>query len=294
MPEQLEFDGERFTPECEREIWYEHMHRYCLASKWCAGKQVLDAACGEGYGSAILARQAAHVTGIDLSASAVQHAAERYSSLQNLDFRNGDVTLLPFDDDSFDAIVSFETLEHLEAQKDMLREFRRVLRAEGFLMLSSPDKAEYSDRRGFKNKHHVRELYRDELESLLSAEFEACKLLGQKLMFHSAIWSLDEIRQVESQTWSSDAGVSAGNIPHAPMYFLALCAAAPEYLPDSEARLWLFDDAQESVYQHYNSETQRVMTAGAVVAERDREIQELKRGQANRGASWWQRVFGKR
>lgn len=290
MSNTMEFDGERFTPECEREIWYEHLHRYALASTWCKSRRVLDAACGEGYGSALIASQADHVTGLDISASAIDHAKTRYQELGNLEFRTGDVSGLPFEDDVFDVIVSFETLEHLEAQKDMLREFRRVLRADGFLVLSSPDKAEYSDRRGFRNKHHVRELYRDELEALLSVEFGAYRILGQKLLFHSAIWSMDEINGVETQTWSSDATVLSGRIEHAPMYFLALCAAAPEYLPESNAGLWLFDDAEESVYRHYNSEIQRVMTAGKLLAERDQEIKELQQA---RSRPWWQRLFGK-
>ena len=54
----LEFTGERFTPECVREIWYEHWHRYAFALPLARGRRVLDAACGEGYGSALLARDA--------------------------------------------------------------------------------------------------------------------------------------------------------------------------------------------------------------------------------------------
>ena len=60
----LEFTGERFTPECVREIWYEHWHRYALVQPWAQGRRVLDAACGEGYGSAILAQTAASVLGL--------------------------------------------------------------------------------------------------------------------------------------------------------------------------------------------------------------------------------------
>ena len=72
----LEFTGERFTPECVREIWYEHWHRYALVQPWAQGRRVLDAACGEGYGSALLARGAQSVLGLDISPAAVAHAVQ--------------------------------------------------------------------------------------------------------------------------------------------------------------------------------------------------------------------------
>ena len=75
----LEFTGERFTPECVREIWYEHFHRYVFARERVGGLNVLDAACGEGYGSALLATVAASVTGVDVSPQAIEHARSRYS-----------------------------------------------------------------------------------------------------------------------------------------------------------------------------------------------------------------------
>src|SRR5689334_20789642 len=57
----LPFTGERFIPGTRGEIWIEHWHRYHFASRWVAGKRVLDIACGEGYGTALLARRAAQV-----------------------------------------------------------------------------------------------------------------------------------------------------------------------------------------------------------------------------------------
>ncbi len=228
MAEKLEFSGERFTPECEREIWYEHIHRYAFAALWCKNARVLDAACGEGYGSALLARNAASVTGVDISPEAVLHASQRYSGQDRLDFRVADCTGLPFDSDQFDIVVSFETLEHLRQQGAMISEFRRVLCPGGFLILSSPDKAVYSEQRGFANEYHVRELYREELEKLITGEFPVHRLLGQKLMFHSAIWSLEDINRVKLQSSDSKGEINAGRIGHAPMYFIALCAQKDE------------------------------------------------------------------
>ncbi|MGB5290998.1 MAG: class I SAM-dependent methyltransferase, partial [Lysobacterales bacterium] len=92
MSDSLEFTGERFTPECEREIWYEHYHRYALASRWCIDKHTLDAACGEGYGSSMLARSAASVEGVDISPEAIEHARQRYGQQQNVNFQVADCT----------------------------------------------------------------------------------------------------------------------------------------------------------------------------------------------------------
>ncbi|HEX5130670.1 MAG TPA: class I SAM-dependent methyltransferase, partial [Usitatibacter sp.] len=67
----LPFTGERYVPGVQGEIWLEHWHRYHFAARWAAGKRVLDVACGEGYGTSVLARHAAGVTGVDVSAEAI-------------------------------------------------------------------------------------------------------------------------------------------------------------------------------------------------------------------------------
>jgi len=72
----LPFTGERFTPECVREIWYEHWHRYVFARRLAQGRRVLDAACGEGYGAAMLADGAVEVVGVDIDAPSIAHARE--------------------------------------------------------------------------------------------------------------------------------------------------------------------------------------------------------------------------
>jgi SAM-dependent methyltransferase len=294
VSEKLEFTGERFTPECEREIWYEHLHRYAFATRLCAGLNVLDAASGEGYGSALLSTVATKVTGIDLSEDAVEHARQRYADHANLEFVSGDVTALPFVDDSFDCVVSFETIEHVQAQEQVLAELRRVLRPDGFMLMSSPDKAVYTDAHGTDNPHHVRELYRDEFETLLATRFPATRLLGQKLLFHSVIWSPEGVDGAQLQSVSGQRLDNTRHITHAAMYWLALCAAGTEYLPDAGPGLWLFDDTEESVYRHYQGEIRRNMNAGGIIAERDHEIETLRRElESARSArsSWLGRLF---
>jgi len=291
----LEFTGERFTPECVREIWYEHFHRYAFARELVGGLTVLDAACGEGYGTALLATAASFVTGVDLSELAVEHATARYSS-DRLKFLVSDCLELPFTDDEFDCVVSFETLEHLEDHQGLMTEFRRVLKPGGFLLLSSPDKAVYSDQQQNRNEFHLRELYRDEFETLLRAHFPAYRLWGQKLLFQSAIWPLE--KRQPGVSFHQEEGGEVACFPephHAPVYFMALCAADEACLPGTELGLSLFDDAGESVYEHYYHEIRKNMAAGELLAEKERELAKLKSALKNiqAGTSWWSRLLGK-
>jgi SAM-dependent methyltransferase len=290
----LEFTGERFTPECVREIWYEHFHRYVFARGLVGGLKVLDAACGEGYGSALLATAASFVTGVDLSESAVEHARARYRS-DRLDYLVSNCLELPFDDDAFDCIVSFETLEHLEDHQGLLTEFRRVLKPGGFLLLSSPDKAVYSDQQQNRNEFHLRELYRDEFETLLRAHFPAYRLWGQKLLFQSTIWSLEDQAGVSFQQENGGETACSSQPHHVPVYLIALCAADEASLPVMEQGLSLFDDAGESVYEHYYHEIRKNMAAGELLAEKERELAALKSALEDQqaGSGWWSRLLGK-
>jgi SAM-dependent methyltransferase len=284
---ELEFTGERFTPECVREIAYEHWHRYAWAAEMVVGKRVLDAACGEGYGSHLLSARAGHVTGLDVSEQAIKHARQRYSR-DRLDFDCGDATRLSYADDSFDAVVSFETLEHLEAQDQLLAEFRRVLRPDGFLLISSPDRKTYSDETGYDNPFHVRELYRDEFEALITRHFPAFRLWGQKLMFLSALWQLEGGQDVQ---WLVDdeGQVEASPRPSwPPLYFLAAAARDETHLPPLPAHS-LYGDRAESVYSHYNEEVAKHIRAGTLLAEREVEIRQLRE---RLDRPWWRRLFG--
>lgn len=293
--EPLEFTGERFTPECSREIWYEHYHRYAFARALVGGRRVLDAACGEGYGAALLAGAAASVTGVDRSAPAIKHARERYPA-DNLDFQVADCLDLPFDDDAFDCVISFETLEHLREQDRLLAGFRRVLGPGGFLLLSSPDRAVYSDRQGNDNPWHLRELYRGEFETLIAGHFPSCRLWGQKLLFQSAIWSLAPAGGVSVLQSGPDGLVETAIPRHDPVYLLALCAVDEASLPAPAAGLSLFDDADESVYEHYYHEIRKNMAAGELLAEKDRQLEALRSeldAIPPRPGNWWRRLLGR-
>lgn len=295
----LPFTGERFTPECVREIWYEHWHRYAFARRFAAGKRVLDAACGEGYGSALLAEVAADVVGVDLDAQAIEHARLRYAGIERLRYEASNAAALPFPERSFDLVVSFETLEHLHEQEELVAGFARVLSDDGVLLISSPDKRTYSDLAGFRNEFHVRELYREELLALLQPHFGQIRLYGQKLLFQSALWSLDgRDGPTDLCTTNADGSASAATLDYAPMYFIAVCAKRT--LPEPLPALALFGDREESLYSHYNHEVRKNMAAGARIAELEAELERLRsetRDESPSGAEatgkparrWWRR-----
>ncbi|HET6546454.1 MAG TPA: methyltransferase domain-containing protein [Rhodanobacteraceae bacterium] len=273
----LPFTGERFTPECQREIWYEHWHRYAFARRFAQGKRVLDAACGEGYGSALLADAAADVVGLDISADAIAHARARYAAQPRLRFECGDAAALGFPDRSFDLVVSFETLEHLAAQTELVAGFARVLTDEGLLLISSPDRKAYSEVAGYQNPFHVRELYRDELLALLRPHFPDIRLYGQKLLFQSVLWALDGSGQgSESWTANRDGSVVEAGLAYAPLYFVALCGKVPGSGRSVAPALSVFGDRDETVYAHYNHEIRQNMQAGARIAQLESALRDRR------------------
>ena len=245
----LTFTGERFTPENRGAIWYEHWHRYCALLPAMRGLRVLDAACGEGYGSALLAREAADVIGVDVGADAVAHARSRYAA-HNLRFVRASVTALPFPSAFFDAIVSFETIEHLAEQRDMLAEFRRVLTPDGVLVISSPNRPVYNEAGAVENEFHVRELDRDELRTLLDHGFPHQAWYGQRVFAQSALWAEGRERGVVRFDALGSQGPSQQAAPAAPMYFVVVCGALGGTLPELPA-LSLFDDAALSLWREF-------------------------------------------
>ncbi len=254
MAAPLPFTGERFTPECAGGIWYEHWHRYVLARSWVAGKTVLDAACGEGYGSAFLSQVAGQVTGVDLSATAIAHARNRYGANRNLDYLEASATKLPLPDASMDVVVSFETIEHLQEQEAMLAEFRRVLRPDGFLILSAPNRLVYSDEKNYRNEHHVREHSRGELDALLSPVFPKSVWYAQRLQFNSVLWAMQlplagRYGAAQSCGMHPEALTPVNCNPDG-MYFFVVCGSMAANLP-KPPDLCLFADTDGAVLKQY-------------------------------------------
>jgi hypothetical protein len=189
MTSDLPWTGERFVPQVAGDVAHEHLHRYALATELAAGKAVLDIACGEGYGSNLLARTARLVVGVDVDAASVAHAREAYPA-DNLRFLEGTCAAIPLADRSVDLVVSFETLEHHDQHREMMVEVRRVLRPDGVLLISTPDRRTYSDLTGYANPFHIRELYPPEFEDLLRMFFDRVAVYGQRMCGGSVIGPL--------------------------------------------------------------------------------------------------------
>jgi len=171
---------ERFSPEAapDGELNAQHIARYDFASRYTAGKRVVDVACGTGYGSAFLrSKGALSVTGIDLSEEAIAHAAKHHAAA-GITFLRGDVSLLRSVAPA-DCVVSFETIEHLGDPDTLLSPASGILGPEGLFIVSTPVRhgGSLADRPA--NPFHVREWNEEEFDLLLSRYFPARRFYFQ-------------------------------------------------------------------------------------------------------------------
>jgi ubiquinone/menaquinone biosynthesis C-methylase UbiE len=193
MNSSLDWTGERLVTDVEGVFGVaEHLHRYAIAQQLAKGKKVIDLASGEGYGTNLLSDVAEHVTGIDISVEAVEHANKKYaSSKSNLEYKSGSASNIPMPDSSVDMVSSFETLEHTTEQNEFFEEIKRVLKPGGFLIMSTPDTTLYKIREP-ENPYHVKELTTEEFVSLAEKYFKTYMLLKQHYVTGSFIMGLEK------------------------------------------------------------------------------------------------------
>src|SRR3954447_4335753 len=175
---------ERFDPRRMRGelLEAEHLARYWWAGRMACGKRVLDAGCGTAYGSEILSEAGAdEVVGIDIDADLIADAKDAVSDAVSL--FAGDACDLPFANGSFDLIVCFEVIEHVDNPGAILDELRRVVRPDGVVAVSSPNRAVYPP----GNPHHRHELLPAELSSELETRFREVTLVRQHDWIGSAV-----------------------------------------------------------------------------------------------------------
>jgi ubiquinone/menaquinone biosynthesis C-methylase UbiE len=172
----------------------EHLARYAWAAQFATGKRVLDAACGAGYGSAmLLAAGAAEVVGVDLDEEVV--AALRTGGAAGASFEVADLRTLPFDDASFDLITCFEAIEHVAEPGLVLDQLRRVLAPGGMVAISTPNRDVYTP----GNPFHLRELTPNELERELAQRFSSVALRRQHTWVASGIFDDAAFRTVGNE-----------------------------------------------------------------------------------------------
>ena len=223
--EPLDKTGERLlTDVCDNNV-LEHLHRYGVAMEFCRGRRVLDIASGEGYGSNLIATVAESVRGVDISADAVAHARGKYRR-PNLEYVQGSADAVPLPDASVDVVVSFETVEHHDRHAEMMSEIRRVLRPGGLLVISSPDKLNYTDLSGVKNPYHVKELYREEFHALVRAHFANTSMLLQRVVYGSLLAPEGGARGFVEYEGSFDS-MSAYEELRRPLYNLCVASDGP-------------------------------------------------------------------
>ena len=221
-----EFTGERLVPELvEADLLNEHLARYVLARSVAAGADVLDAGCGVGYGTAELARSAASVTGLDCAPEAIEEARRRYSQLC---FLEGSCEQMPLEAARFDLVVAFEVIEHLDDWRAFLGECVRVLKPNGRLLVSTPNKTYYAEsrRQAGPNPFHRHEFDYAEFQAELRACFSHVTLLLQNHAEGVLIAPPGPLQH------GSLAGGEAGANPEHAHFFLAICSQAEVAVPE--------------------------------------------------------------
>jgi SAM-dependent methyltransferase len=276
----LTFTGERFLTECAGEMVYEHWHRYLIAAQYANGKRVLDVASGEGYGSHLISRTAQNVTGVDVSANAVAHAVQKYPA-SNLHYLCASCTDMPLPDASFDLIVSFETIEHITEHEQFLREVNRLLAPGGVFLISSPNRPEYSEKTGYNNEFHVKELDRIELKALLDTHWPAQTWFAQRAAFHSMVWPLDQ-----TPNGATALSVDGDSAYPAEVYFLVFCAKDAPPLEQVKQHLTLVADRENGVYTEWSRTYKDNAHLAKQVAELSAQITTSK-VQAPLKTPWW-------
>jgi ubiquinone/menaquinone biosynthesis C-methylase UbiE/dsDNA-binding SOS-regulon protein len=231
--------GERLETFVFNENTIEHLHRYVIAAELAAGKTVLDIASGEGYGTNMIAGVAAEVVGVDIDAETIANAQNKYRK-DNLSFKTGSADQIPCESGYFDLVVSFETIEHHDRHHEMMAEIKRVLKPGGILLISSPDKKYYSDATGYKNPYHVKELYQQEFEELLSQYFKHTSYCRQKNFIGSLVIPRFDHTENDLVTMYNGDYDGIGNNDVGAQFLVAL--ASDNELP--QLKLTLFDGQQ--------------------------------------------------
>jgi SAM-dependent methyltransferase len=255
---------ERFDPAVGTGtlVHAEHVARYWWAAHLTAGLDVLDAGCGTGYGTAILAgSKPRRLLAFDIAQEAVDATQAAVGDAAEVGL--GDVGDLPIADDSVDVVVCFEVIEHVEQREDAVREFARVLRPGGVLLISSPNRNQYPS----GNEHHVYEYTPDELEQELHAEFANVELYRQHAWLGTVIAADDDL----AAGAGADARLHVTRSDVGEETFTVAIAGDGE-LPRPTARVTVGDAFEITWWHEQLNEHRRI----ALAAEREIRVRETR------------------
>jgi glycosyltransferase involved in cell wall biosynthesis/SAM-dependent methyltransferase len=264
----LEWTGERYLPYidpavCGAEIHYEHLHRYAFAAQFVKGKTVLDLASGEGYGSFLCAKNADCVVGVEIDPAAVRYASDTYVQ-ENLEFLVGSITDIPIKGmHIFDVIICFEAIEHIDEHDALLSEIKRLLKKDGILILSTPNKTLYTEVLDTKNPFHKKELYFSEFNDLIRKNFVHVRFFGQSALCGSSIFPLEEKKSCSCSEFLINKDKSAFSFTDDerknPLYFIAI--AADSDIKNSDLfKSYLVDESNTEISLLSNRVSQNVLT----------------------------------
>jgi 2-polyprenyl-3-methyl-5-hydroxy-6-metoxy-1,4-benzoquinol methylase len=172
--------SERQLDDTNNPWWGEHLHRYQEAAKLFPKNnlKILDLACGTGFGSNFIAQLGNKVIGGDLSESIINDCRLKYKT-SNLSFECIDGTNISYENETFDVVISFETIEHTIHYQKMLNEFKRVVKKQGLIILSTPNFLINSPKGKIINPYHTQEWIFEDLKALLCNMFSSTSIFGQ-------------------------------------------------------------------------------------------------------------------
>jgi SAM-dependent methyltransferase len=230
---------------------------------------VLDAACGGGWGTAVLA-EAATAVGVDLSPAAIAAARREYD--EKAEFVEGDLRELPFADGEFDSLVCFEAIAHVDDPAQAIAGLHRVLRPGGLLLISAPNRGTYPP----GNPLHLSELSSSELEGLLRRRFANVAIHRQQTYFASLLCDEATLAHGDPEAPISPrtiklAGGPAGSELH------AVAVATDEELPPAPSWLAIGEELEYAEQQRELEEwRQRVVRAEAEALALRRELRDAR------------------
>lgn len=216
-PAQRKEASERVVPgETDAGTMAFHLARYEWVQPYCRDKRVLDAGCGMGYGSALLAKRASQVVAVDYAQEAIDGAAREYSKWgESLIFERHDLLEPPYPHSPFDTVVCFEVIEHLPASFDIFRALAECLSPGGTAIVSTPNDLTWSRLEASKYEYHINMRGPSQLESEAVRWFSSVELRGMRpkaAAWYSRLRSIDRLnlRLLLPQSVGSAVRAAAG------------------------------------------------------------------------------------